>query len=164
MIGQSARPGHAGANIPRCAYTVGRVRDLYENAQKRTETSENTRKPAKTHENIRKARKRVHLRFLTSKSLNLFMFGADSVVNESAFHAGAILLQKVNFLTSVLLPNCMDVANSSRCKCCKESATSTRLSVSDANTPSRSGMSSVFVLYGCFRSFSCVFARFRAFL
>ena len=31
------------------------------------------------------------------------MFGADSVVNKSAFHAGAILLLKVNFLTFVLL-------------------------------------------------------------
>ena len=31
------------------------------------------------------------------------MFGADVVVNESAFHAGAVLLLKVNFLTFVLL-------------------------------------------------------------
>ena len=31
------------------------------------------------------------------------MFGADLVVNESAFHADAILLLKVNFLTFVLL-------------------------------------------------------------
>ena len=31
------------------------------------------------------------------------MFGADLVVNESTFHAGAILLLKVNFLTFVLL-------------------------------------------------------------
>ena len=31
------------------------------------------------------------------------MFSADLVVNESAFHAGAILLIKVNFLTFVLL-------------------------------------------------------------
>ena len=30
------------------------------------------------------------------------MFGADLVVNESAFHAGAILLLKVNFLTFIL--------------------------------------------------------------
>ena len=31
------------------------------------------------------------------------MFGADLVVNECAFHAGAILLLRVNFLTVVLL-------------------------------------------------------------
>ena len=31
------------------------------------------------------------------------MFGADLVVNESAFHAGAIMLLNVNFLTFVLL-------------------------------------------------------------
>ena len=31
------------------------------------------------------------------------MFGADLEVNESAFHAGEILLLKVNFLTLVLL-------------------------------------------------------------
>ena len=31
------------------------------------------------------------------------MFGADLVVNKSAFHAGAMLLLKVNFLTVVLL-------------------------------------------------------------
>ena len=30
--------------------------------------------------------------------LNLLMFGADLVVNENVFHAGAILLLKVNFL------------------------------------------------------------------
>ena len=35
--------------------------------------------------------------------LNLLMFGADLVVNENVFHAGAILLLKVNFLTFVLL-------------------------------------------------------------
>ena len=40
---------------------------------------------------------------LSSWFLNLLMFGADLVINESAFHAGAILLLKVNFLTSVLL-------------------------------------------------------------
>ena len=40
---------------------------------------------------------------LSSRFLNLFMFGADLVINESAFHAGAILLLKVNFLTFVLL-------------------------------------------------------------
>ena len=31
------------------------------------------------------------------------MFGADLLINESAFHAGVILLFKVNFLTFVLL-------------------------------------------------------------
>ena len=31
--------------------------------------------------------------------LNLLMFGADLVVNKSVFHAGAILLLKLNFLT-----------------------------------------------------------------
>ena len=31
------------------------------------------------------------------------MFGADLEVNESAFHAGAIILFKVKFLTFVLL-------------------------------------------------------------
>ena len=37
------------------------------------------------------------------------MFGADLVVNESAFHAGAILMQKVNFLTFVLLYSTYDL-------------------------------------------------------
>lgn len=40
---------------------------------------------------------------VSSRSLNLLMFSADLVVNKMAFHAGAILLLKKNFLTFVLL-------------------------------------------------------------
>ena len=39
---------------------------------------------------------------LSSRFLNLLMLGADLIVNESAFHAGALLLLKVNFLPFVL--------------------------------------------------------------
>ena len=40
---------------------------------------------------------------LSSRSLILLKFGAELVVNESAFHADVILLLMVNFLTLVLL-------------------------------------------------------------
>ena len=39
------------------------------------------------------------------------MFGADLVVNESAFHTGSILLLKVNFVTSVLLYSMYDLCS-----------------------------------------------------
>ena len=45
----------------------------------------------------------INLGRLSGRCLNLLMFCADLVVNESVFHAGAILLLKVNFLTFVLL-------------------------------------------------------------
>ena len=40
---------------------------------------------------------------LSGRFLILLMFGADLIINESAFYAFAILLLKVNFLTLVLL-------------------------------------------------------------
>ena len=40
---------------------------------------------------------------LSSRFFNLLIVGADLVVSESAFHAGAILVLRVNFLTFVLL-------------------------------------------------------------
>ena len=39
------------------------------------------------------------------------MFGADLVVNESAFHTGSILLLKVNFVTFVLLYSMYDLCS-----------------------------------------------------
>ena len=42
--------------------------------------------------------------YLSSRFLNLLIMSSnDLLLNESAFHAGAILMQKVNFLTFVLL-------------------------------------------------------------